>query len=461
MGKEIERKYLVRSDAWREQVQSKASIQQGYLSLDEGRNVRIRIEDDHAFLTIKGEPKGHVRAEYEYPMPIRDATQIMENLCLNPLIKKTRNKIPMGKLTWEIDEFAGENSPLVLAEVETPSRKGPSTTPEWVGDEVSDDPRYLNINLVGHPFREWGEKSSHRKTKFYLKRSESIALGLERIITELLAAAVEQLQQSEQSLEDAVHEARKSIKKVRAVLRLIRPLMGSDYDRGNGALRDIGRKLSDIRDAQALIETFDYLNANYRDELGDASLNNFRQSLLDQKRKQTEEFDSTYQIPQLVAALQKMGKHANHWSYKSATMDILAKGVANSLRRGRDQFYEVDDRPFPEIFHEWRKRAKDLCYQLNLLKKLWPDVFEGYLNSYKKLEKLLGMDHNLTVLRKTLYKADNELGQDEKRLLLVIDLDQKAIRRKAEKLGERIYSEEPKQWRQRINQSWDAWLKRY
>lgn len=461
MGKEIERKYLVRSDAWRGQSQSKATIQQGYLSTDEARNVRIRIEEDQAFLTIKGKLKGHTRAEYEYPIPIHDATQIMENLCLNPLISKTRHKIPVGRLTWEIDEFAGENSPLVLAEVETRSRQAPSTIPEWVGDEVSDDPRYLNINLGDHPFGEWRDKAYQRKTRFYLKRSESIAHGLERIMTEQLAAAIEQLQQYEQSLEDAVHESRKSIKKVRAVLRLMRPLLGPDFAGENGALRDIGRKLSEIRDAQALIETFDYLNANYRDELGDASLMNLRQTLLDQKRAQAEAFDSAYQIPQLVEALQQICKRAETWPYKPATINLLAKGVATSLRRGRDQFYEVDDHPLPEIFHEWRKRAKDLCHQLNLLQKLWPDVFQGYVESAKKLEKLLGMDHNLVVLRNTLLTAGNALGPDEERrqLLPIIDREQKAIRRKAKKLGARIHGEKPKQWIRRINQSWEAWKK--
>ncbi|MDD5503610.1 MAG: CHAD domain-containing protein [Candidatus Thermoplasmatota archaeon] len=280
-------------------------------------------------------------------------------------------------------------------------------------------------------------------------------------MTEQLGAAVEQLQHYEQSLEDAIHEARKSIKKVRAVLRLMRPLLGSNFARENDALRDIGRKLSKIRDAQALIETFDSLNANYRDELGDASLMNLRQTLLDQKRAQLEEFDSAWQIPQLVEALQQICQRAETWPYKPATINLLAKGVAVSLRRGRNQFYEVDERPFPEVFHEWRKRAKDLRYQLSLLQKLWPDVFNGYQESAKTLEQLLGKDHNLVVLRNALLKADNmaEFDQERRQLLPIIDLDQKAIRSKAMTLGAHIYHEKQKPWIRRINQSWEAWKK--
>lgn len=462
MGKEIERKYRVQSEAWRDQSQSKAKIQQGYLSTDEARNVRIRIEEDKAFVTIKGKPKGHTRSEYEYPIPIHDAKQIIDNLCLKPLITKTRYKIPMGKLTWEVDEFSGENSPLILAELETPSQKPSSHKPDWVGDEVSDDPRYLNINLVDHPYSEWADNAHQRQTRFSFKRSESVARGLKRIVTEELTTAIEQLKQYENASEEAVHEARKSIKKVRALLRLMRPVFDSDFAKENNRLRDIGRKLSEIRDAYALIETFDYLNANYRDELGDLSLTNLRQTLVDQRQAQTEEFDGAHQIPLLIEGLQHICKQANTWPYKSANIDLLAKGIATSLRCGLDQFYEVYDHPLPEIYHEWRKRTKDLCYQLTLLKKAWPDVFEGYLKSAKTLEKLLGMDHNLVVLRNSLLKESNLLGPDEERqqLLPIIDMDQKALRRKAKKLGARLYSEKPKQWIRRINWSWDAWKKR-
>ncbi|MGZ4968904.1 MAG: CHAD domain-containing protein [Methylobacter sp.] len=458
MAQEIERKYLVQSDAWRDQTQSKANIQQGYLSVDEKRNVRIRIEEDQAFLTIKGKPNGHTRAEYEYPIPTEDAKQIVENLCLKPLITKTRHKIPMGKLTWEVDEFAGENSPLVLAEVETRTQKPPQGKPDWVGDEVSDDSRYLNINLVDHPYSDWADQAHRQKTKFYLKRSESVAHGLKRILTAQLEAAIEQLKQYESSPEESVHEARKSIKKVRSTLRLMRPVFNSGFAKENDALRDIGRKLSEIRDAYALIETFDYLNANYRDELGDDSLTNLRQTLLDRRQAQTEGFDSAYRIPQLVEDLQQICKHAKAWPYKAANIDLLAEGIATTLRRGRNRFHEAYDTQRSEIFHEWRKRTKDLRYQLSLLQKLWPDVFQGYLESTKTLEKLLGMDHNLVVLRDTLLKDENMAESDQERQLLlpIIDQEQDAGRKKAKRLGVRIYSEKPKQWMRRIRQSWAA-----
>ena len=459
MAKEIERKYLVQSDAWRHQSHSEEQIRQGYLCTDKARNVRIRLQGEHAFLTIKGEQKGQTRDEFEYPIPLEDAHQIIDHLCIKPLIMKTRHKLQDGDLIWEIDEFAGANSPLVLAEVETPSQDPPATKPAWVGEEVSNDPRYLNINLVDHPYSAWADDIEQRKITFHFKRSESVAHGLKRLVTEGLEAASVQLSQYEMSLEEAVHEGRKSLKKVRALLRLMRPVLGADFAKENAALRDIGRQLSAIRDAHALIETLDYLQAKYRHELDDGGLTNLRQTLLDRKQAQEEHFDSAQQIPLLVENLQQTCSRAQTWPYKQTDILLVAKGVATSLQRGREQFHKAYQKPRPETFHDWRKRAKDLRYQLTLLQKLWPAVFQGYLESAKTLEELLGMEHNLTVLRHTLVKDGKTLGsaQEHQWLLPIIDLDHKAIRREAETLGARLYSDKPKQWIRRISRSWDAW----
>jgi adenylate cyclase len=164
MGKEIERKYLVQSDAWRDRVQSTEHYQQGYLSTEEERSVRVRVGKRKAFFTIKGKATGQTRAEFEYPLPLKDANQLLEHLCVKPLITKTRHTVQANGLTWEIDEFSGENSPLILAELETKSDQAPKQKPPWVGEEVTHDPRYLNINLVAHPYSMWEKdilQSSH------------------------------------------------------------------------------------------------------------------------------------------------------------------------------------------------------------------------------------------------------------------------------------------------------------
>ena len=156
MGKEIERKYLVIGDAWRSLGQ-RTRYRQGYLSTVKERTVRVRTVADKAYLTIKGVNEGIARAEFEYEIPVADANTLLDELCKRPLIEKDRYKIPFAGLTWEVDEFFGENAGLILAEVELESEDQAFDIPEWIGEDVSDDPRYYNANLIAHPYRTWGE----------------------------------------------------------------------------------------------------------------------------------------------------------------------------------------------------------------------------------------------------------------------------------------------------------------
>jgi adenylate cyclase len=106
-------------------------------------------------VTIKGKTVGASRQEFEYTIPLDDATAMLESLCLRPLIEKTRYRLPYAGLTWEIDEFSGENQGLIIAEVELADEHQRIQLPDWVGDEVTDDARYVNANLVMHPFSQW------------------------------------------------------------------------------------------------------------------------------------------------------------------------------------------------------------------------------------------------------------------------------------------------------------------
>ena len=461
MGKEIERKYLVKSDAWRDRVQSTEQYQQGYLSTDEERSVRVRVGKRKAFFTIKGKATGHTRAEFEYPLPLEDANQLLEHLCVKPLITKTRHTVQANNLTWEIDEFSGENSPLILAELETKSDKAPKQKPAWVGEEVTQDPRYLNMNLVALPYSRWGKDILHSTAEFHLKGGESVRNGIKRIVTEQLTAAIDHLSRSEAALEEPIHEVRKSVKRLRAVLRLMRPVLGSAYREENAALQEVGRTLSPVRDAHALIETFDELTEKYRKEVGDYHQSRLRRTLLAHRQEMENEFDRDRQMPQLVEDLKQIGLRAESWPYGKADIRLLADGVATTLERGCKNYQHAYAEALPENFHDWRKRAKDLRYQLTLLEKLWPEVFAGFLGAAKKLEELLGMDHNLVVLRDTILKRTDVVDSDEeiRVLLLLIDTYQRELRIKAEGLGSRIYNEKPKQWRRRVERSWEAWKK--
>ena len=147
MGREVERKFLVRGDAWRS---GKAVLyRQGYLTTDKHRTVHVRIAGTQAYLTVKGITAGRTRREYEFDIPLRDANEMLDTLCLSPVIEKRRTRIEYDGLVWEVDEFLGANRGLVIAEVELTSEDQPVNKPPWVGAEVSDDPRYYNANLVG------------------------------------------------------------------------------------------------------------------------------------------------------------------------------------------------------------------------------------------------------------------------------------------------------------------------
>lgn len=153
MGVEIERKFLVIPEHWNPEAEGK-EIKQGYLSTDPERNVRVRIYGEDAFLTIKGKTVGISRTEIEYPIPLDDATELLQ-LCHRPLIEKVRYTIPESALMWEVDIFSGENEGLMIAEIELPDEATTFEKPAWVGEEVTTDFRYSNSSLCEKPFRTW------------------------------------------------------------------------------------------------------------------------------------------------------------------------------------------------------------------------------------------------------------------------------------------------------------------
>jgi adenylate cyclase len=155
MAIEVERKFLVVNDAWRDRVASRVHIMQGYLANNAGLTVRVRLKGADAYLTIKGATQGVSRAEYEYPIPVEDAESLLRDLAISPPVDKVRHEIRVGDHVWELDVFSGENEGLVMAEVELSSEDEVFEMPDWAGEEVSADPRYYNVNLARHPFKHW------------------------------------------------------------------------------------------------------------------------------------------------------------------------------------------------------------------------------------------------------------------------------------------------------------------
>jgi adenylate cyclase len=155
MGIEIEHKFLIRDERWRQLVERSVRMRQGYLTSDVRCSVRVRVAGGQGFLNIKSGTLGIQRSEYEYPIPLAEAEEILDTLCEKPLLEKTRHFVRSGGRVWEIDEFAGDNTGLIVAEVELSHLDELFARPDWLGEDVSRDIRYYNSQLARHPYKTW------------------------------------------------------------------------------------------------------------------------------------------------------------------------------------------------------------------------------------------------------------------------------------------------------------------
>lgn len=155
MATEIERKFLLKDDSWKAMADEGNHYRQGYFSRPDKASIRVRLSANKAYLNIKSAELGIRRLEYEYEIPVADASEMLERLCVTPLIEKTRYLIKYAEHIWEVDVFEGDNAGLVVAEIELSSEDEDFQRPPWLGEEVSEDPRYYNVCLVKHPFRDW------------------------------------------------------------------------------------------------------------------------------------------------------------------------------------------------------------------------------------------------------------------------------------------------------------------
>jgi adenylate cyclase len=154
MGIEIERKFLVKSDSWKTQKHKSLNILQGYFPVN-GFSLRVRVQDSTAFLTLKKKSSGISRFEFEYEIPVEDATQMIDLFCADSRVEKIRHLVKFKGFTWEVDEFLGDNAGLVVAEIELENENEQFEKPDWAGVEVTDDPKYLNASLARYPFSKW------------------------------------------------------------------------------------------------------------------------------------------------------------------------------------------------------------------------------------------------------------------------------------------------------------------
>ncbi|MFN7997877.1 MAG: CHAD domain-containing protein [Bryobacteraceae bacterium] len=295
---------------------------------------------------------------------------------------------------------------------------------------------------------------------YHLKSDESVPEGIKRVASEEMESAAAQLTgKGEPDRDEAIHEARKSIKKTRAVLKLMRDELGETYNAENARLRDAGRDLSRFRDAGAIIGTFDSLVEKYRLDLKDQSLESIRHGLQAKKQESEQQGQIDRVLKRRAATLRQVGKRVKAWRLDTDGFPALAPGLENTYRRGKQAMAQAQKHPRPENYHEWRKRVKDLWYHVRLLEYVWTDVMQAYEKALKELETWLGDDHNLIVLRDQVMAEPEFYGkeQDVARLLQLMDKYHKELRDNACSVGERIYEEKPRQFSRRMQHTWDSW----
>jgi CHAD domain-containing protein len=296
-----------------------------------------------------------------------------------------------------------------------------------------------------------GDGDSGPSRAYRLKDKEKVAEGLVRIARGRTDDALEHLDGHGDPA--AVHETRKDLKKLRSLLRLLRDDVGKDaFRRENERYREAGRRLSGARDAEVMLETLGALEERYEDGLPD-SVAGFREHL---ERRRGEAEPELEQARTLIAA----GRESiEAWAAQGGGWKVLEPGIRRSYRRGRRMLGSVRSSPSEEAVHEWRKRSKDLWYQVRIVKEAWPDLLGDLADETHELSDLLGDHHDLAVLRAEA-KANPgcfEGSKDRKRLTGLIEKRQDELLSRALELGDRLYAEKPKDFTQRIGSYWAAW----
>jgi CYTH domain-containing protein/CHAD domain-containing protein len=481
---EIERKFLVEEMPRAESAT--ATIEQGYLALDERGEVRLRRIDGELLLTAKS-GHGEVREEVEVPIE-PGAFEALWALTAGRRVRKVRHYVPLGDgLRAEIDVYEGALDGLRTGEIEFGSREEADrfVPPPWLGAELTGDARYANqtlatTGLVPEPRKrddpamensvavetpektdaeQPAEEASAPSRAYRLLADEDAASGVRRAIVGRLDKAVERLSEAGEAegdaLAEAIHGARKDLKKARAALRLVREdLGGKTFKRENRALRDAARALSASRDAEVKLATLDALVGGDGD-LPPGATALWREALeADRDRIVGGENGGTAEA---VEAIEAVADRAPEWKIGADGWKLVAPGFDTAYREGREAFEMLGDAPSFEAVHELRKRGKDLWYQLRLLRDAWQPVLEPTAEEIHDFTDMLGDHHDLAVLLVDLEGREEVDAVHRETLRTLIEARQASLLADAIASGKRVYAERPKAFGRRLHAYWRAW----
>ena len=295
---------------------------------------------------------------------------------------------------------------------------------------------------------------------FSLRAKETVEDGIKRIVNDEIAQAIKDIDNPKLKRAEAVHEVRKSCKKIRSVLRLVRPQFEDTYQFENVWFRDTAKGLAALRDAEAIVETYDSLLEKFTDEIDHRDFAPVRRALTVRRKTLIGETGELNQkLEELRARMREAAERVVDWNLKVEEFDGIEGGLVATYRRARKTMAEAYDDPTAENFHEWRKQAKYHGYHMRLLRELWKPVMRSLRTEADELSDFLGDDHNLAVLHKTLRESTDGYGskQDVQALLGLIDRRSAELRVKAKTLGGRILAEKPGAFGRRFRIYWEVW----
>ncbi len=297
---------------------------------------------------------------------------------------------------------------------------------------------------------------------YRIKHPGRLPSEIERIAEEQLDRAVAELHDTSLGRRETVHQVRKRCKKIRGLLRLVRAPLDEDdtFDRENSRYRDAARRLSHVRDAEALIETYDALMDHFDEQIERSAFGPVRRQLTLRRKELAEQVvELDERLADFGARLEEGRKRLDRWAPRAVSFDSLLPGVTKTYRRGRKAMKASCREPSAEQFHEWRKRTKYHWYHCRLLRDIWRPVMDARRSETGKLSGLLGDEHDLSVFRQTITADPDRFGDGTttEALLGLIERRREELRKAARPLGERLFAGKTKHLKRSLGAYWHAW----
>lgn len=291
---------------------------------------------------------------------------------------------------------------------------------------------------------------------FRLKSGQAISNEVRRIVLKQLDLATSELTAiGDPESDEAIHDARRRVKKIRAVIRLVRPVLDKEYRTGvDPALRRVSKMLAPVADGQGVIDTLNSLARRYRKALPRSAVAALRADLIQREKRIDARADAQHVLQKATRALRAQRRQVREWQLKAEGFKAIAPGLKESVRRARDAMTSAWTRPTPRHFHSWRRYVKDHWFHVRLLEAHCGNHLIPVQRRLEALDGLLGEYHNLVLLREVLLDDSALAPRDRAYCLRVVARYQRALRQQAHIIGVRTYSEKPRRFVRRVKRLW-------